>query len=168
MQVTSTAPIPLRPDHDSGRASGFDDPQAAGPARQAAEAFCSRLDAICCGDHGVFSVHRLIGVLPVRSSRYPDGVTTPADSAPELRPSSGSRVVVLVGLIVLSAIALLICAGAMAAPIVLFRFRAVEQRQEAERARQEAQETLRKAAQDAATRQQNAVEPDELNRTQPQ
>jgi hypothetical protein len=77
-------------------------------------------------------------------------------------------VVVLVGLIVLSAIALLICAGAMAAPIVLFRFRAVEQRQEAERARQEAQETLRKAAQDAATRQQNAVEPDELNRTQPQ
>jgi len=74
--------------------------------------------------------------------------------------------VFLVGLIVLSAVGLLICAGAIAAPFIMFRFAAV-QRDEAERAQQQANEAMRKAVQDAATRRENASEPDKPDRTQP-
>jgi hypothetical protein len=73
-------------------------------------------------------------------------------------------VVILVALIVLGAIGLLVCAGAIVAPFVVFRLSAVA-RDEAELAQKQANEVVRKAAQDAATRQQSAAEPD---RAQPE
>jgi hypothetical protein len=104
---------------------------------------------------------------PVYRSGYSDEMTTRPDSPDEPPQSSddNSRLFVIGGVIILSVIGLVVCAGGVATPFIWLMLRRDAQRVEAEHQLQ-AQEALKKAEQERADREKKAVEPEEPDRTQ--